>query len=62
MTLFEAHNEFIKEYPNVKVQRWAFEMKKPKNVRLKKGAKRLVGACRCHVNIDQIRNSLNHLD
>ena len=33
MTLLEAHNEFIREYPNVKVQRQAFEMKLPKNVR-----------------------------
>ena len=33
MTLLEAHNEFIREYPNAKVQRQAFEMKLPKNVR-----------------------------
>ena len=58
ITLFEA---YIKEYPNVKVQRWTFEMKRPKNVRLKKDAKRLICASTYHVNIDHMRKSLDHL-
>ena len=61
MALIEAYNEFIKEYPNVKVQRQAFEMKQPKNVRLMKDAKRLVYACKYYVNINHMRKSLNHL-
>ena len=61
MTLFEAYNEFIKEYPNVKVQRRAFEMKRPKNVRTMKDAKRLVCAFTYHVSIDHVRKSLNNL-
>ena len=58
---FEAYNEFMKGYPNVNVQRWAFEMKRPKNGWLKKDAKRLVSACTYHVNIDIMRKSLNDL-
>ena len=61
LTFFEAYNEFIKKYPNVKVQRQAFEMKQPKNVRLMKDAKRLVCACTYHVNIDHMRKSLKNL-
>ena len=61
MTLFEACNEFMKGYPNVNVQRWAFEMKWPKNVWLEKDAKRLFSACTYHVNIDIMRKSLNDL-
>ena len=51
----------FKVYHNVKVQRRAFEMKQPKNVRLKKYAKRLACACTYHGNIDHMRKSLNHL-
>ena len=59
MTLFETHNEFIKEYANFKAQRRAFETKRRKNVKINEKCQK---TCLCHLkNKDHIRNSLNHL-
>ena len=50
-TLLNAYQQFQVAHPEVKIDRRSFEKLRPKNIRLKRCAQRLVCACSYHLNL-----------
>ena len=59
VTLKKAYDTFKAEYPEVKISRRAFEIQRPKNIRLRRYAQRLQCCCTYHTNMDYIRKACN---
>ena len=60
-TLKEAYSQFQKENPQIKVGKTSFIKLRPKNVRMKSSAKRLVCGCTYHQNIEYIRKTVSRV-
>ena len=60
LTLHYAYKLFTIKHSEVRVSRWCFERKRPKNICLKKDARCLLCCCSYHVNTDYIRKCLKH--
>ena len=58
LTLHQSYTKFCTIHPELKVDRRSFEKLRPRYVRLKRCAQRLVCACFYHFNIDYLRKSL----
>ena len=61
VTLRQCYTKFCAAHPEMKIDRCTFEKLRPKYVRLKRCAQRLVCACSYHLNIDYLRRSLSKL-
>ena len=58
-TLNQAYAMFKSEFCNLKIGKTTFQTLRPRNVRLKGAAKRLVCCCLCHQNIEYLRKQLH---
>ena len=57
-TLHKTYLAFCDAYPDIRIDKRSFEKLRPKYVRLKRCAQRLVCACSYHLNIDYLRSSI----
>ena len=60
-TLNNCFTTFLQENPNIKISRRKFESLRPKNVRLRKYATRMVCCCTLHTNVDYARQAVLRL-
>ena len=61
VTLKKAFQLFKQEHPGVKIGRRSFEIKRPKNVRLRRYAQRLQCCCTYHTNMGYILKACNYM-
>ena len=61
LSLLQAFHQFKTEHPEFKVGKSTFQLFRPKNVRLKAVAKRLVYCCTYHQNIDYLRKTITRV-
>ena len=61
LTLVKAYEKFSAANVDIQIDRRSFEKLRPRNVLLKRCAKRLVCACSYHINIDHLRGGLSKL-
>ena len=61
LSLFPAFHQFKTEHPEFKVGKSTFQFLRPKNVRLKAAAKRLVCCCTYHQNIDYLPKTITRV-
>ena len=61
LNIKDSFKLFCQENQDVHISKRTFENYRPKNIHLKRDARRLVCCCQYHVNVDYIRKSLNLL-
>ena len=61
LTIKDSFKLFCQENQDVHISKRTFENYRPKNIRLKRDARRLVCCCQHHANVDYIRKLLNLL-